>query len=104
MRRAIPVDHGIPPDFDAYGIDDQRVAFIVTHGIAVPGRGNLRRMRLVQTHAANLLIVAIKDDDLVRLLQQLRWAIRKNERHPSRPALVARVRIAYAVKAKVGVP
>src|SRR2546430_16584866 len=101
MRRAIPVDHGITPDFDAYGIDDQRVAFIVTHGIAVPGRGDLRRMGLVQTHAANLLIVAIKDDDLVRQLQQLRWAIRKNERNPPSPTWVTRVGRTYPMDPEV---
>src|SRR5262249_32666305 len=96
--------HGIPPDLDAYGIDDQRVAFIVAHGIAVPGRGHLRRMRLVQAHAADLMIVAIKDGDLVRLLDELRWAIGKNERHPCRPTLVARVRIADAIEAEFTVP
>src|SRR5882672_12591559 len=76
----------------------------MAHGIAVPGRGHLRRMRLVQAHVADLMIVAIKDGDLVRLLQQLRWAIRKNERHPCRPTLVARVRIAYAIEPEFTVP
>src|SRR5215469_4744880 len=61
-------------------------------------------MRLVQAHAADLMIVAIKDGDLVRLLQQLRWAICENERHTSRPTLVARVRIAYALYPERSVP
>src|SRR5215471_11570240 len=103
MRRAVPVDHGIPRDLDAYGIDDQRVAFIAAHGIAVPGRFHLCGMRLVHAHVADLMIVSIKDDDLVRQLHQLRWAIRKNERHPYGPTLVARVRIAYALQPKLSV-
>src|SRR6516165_5698877 len=68
----------------------------MANGIAVPGRGHLSRMRLIQTHVTDLMIVAIQYDDLIRRLQQLRWAIRKNERHPSRPALVAWIRIADA--------
>src|SRR3981189_669547 len=76
----------------------------MAHGIAVPGRGHLRRMRLVQAHVADLMIVAIKDGDLVRLLQQLRWAVCENERHPSRTTLVARVRIAYALQPEFTVP
>ena len=103
VRRAIPVDHGIPPDLHAHGIDNQRVAFIVAHGVAVPGRGHLCRMRLVHAHMADLMIVGIKDGDLVRLLHQLRWAIRKNERHAFGPTLVARVRIAYAVQPEFSV-
>jgi phosphopantothenate synthetase len=54
-------------------------------------------MQLVQAHAADLMIVAIKDGDLVRLLKQLGWAVCENERHPRRPTLDARVRITYAL-------
>jgi hypothetical protein len=97
VRCAVPVDHGIPSDLDAHGIDDQRVAFIVPHGIAVPGRLHLCRMRLVHAHLAELMIVGIQDKDLVRGLYYLRWAFRKIERWPSRPTLVARVRVADAI-------
>jgi hypothetical protein len=61
-------------------------------------------MRLVQAHVADLMIIGIKDGDLVRLLQQLRWAIRENERHPCGPTLVARVRIAYPLQPEFTVP
>ena len=90
MRRAIPVHRGKGADLDPHGVYDQRVAFVMTHGIAIPGRRHLSRMRLVQAHVTNLMIVVIEDDDLVGLLQDLDGTTRKNKRHPSRPTLVAR--------------
>ena len=75
VRRAIPIDHGKRPDLNAHGVDDQRVVFVMAHGIAVPGRGHLSRMRLIQAHVTDLMIVAIQYDDLIRRLQHLRWAI-----------------------------
>ena len=41
-----------------------------------------RRMRLVHAHLTDLMIVAIKDGDLVRLLQQLRRAFVKTKGTP----------------------
>src|SRR5277367_4968468 len=76
---------------------------VQTTGATSPGRHNSRRMRFVQAHLTDLMIVAIKYGDLVRRLQQLRWALRKNERHPGGPTLVARVRIADALQPEFGV-
>src|SRR6185369_6981625 len=99
MGRAIPINHGILPDLYADGVDDERVALIVTDGVAVPGRGDLRRMRLVHAHMTDLAVVLIEDHDLVARLHDLRRAIRKYERRALEPTLVVRVRIAHAYRA-----
>src|SRR5882757_331390 len=44
----------------------------------------------------DLMIVGIKDGDLVRLLQDLDCTTRKNKRHTSGPTLVARAREAHS--------
>src|SRR5712671_2891972 len=92
VRGAIPVHRGKGSDLDPHGVYDQRVAFVTTDGIAIPGRRHLGRMRLVQAHVTNLMIVVIEDDDPVWVLQDLDGTTRKNKRHPSRPTLVARAR------------
>src|SRR5262249_29716968 len=99
MRRAVPVDHGIFSDPDAHGVDDQRVTLIMADGIAVPGWSQLCRMLRVHAHMADLRIVLIEDDDLVRGLQDLGWGIGEREWRPFEPALVVRVRIAHAQRA-----
>src|SRR5271168_2224068 len=91
VRRSIPVHHSKWPDLDPHGVYDQDVAFVMAHGIAIPGRRRLCRMRRIHPHVTDLMIVAIKNGDLVRLLDQLSCATRKNERHPSGPTLVAGV-------------
>src|SRR5258707_5880974 len=95
VRRAVPVHRGKGSDLDPHGVYDQRVAFVMTHGFAIPGRRHLGRMRLVQTHVTNLMIVVIEDDDLVGLLQDLNGTTRKNKRHPCGPTLVTRARKAH---------
>src|SRR6266446_10711319 len=69
VRSAVIVDHGIAADFDADRVDDERVAFIMTDGVAAPRRSHTRRMLLIQADAANLLIADIEYRDLVLLLQ-----------------------------------
>ena len=49
--------------------DDQRVAFEMADGIAMPGRGHLRRMRFVEVNVADFVIFVEHHRDLVRLLQ-----------------------------------
>ena len=49
------------------------------------------RMRLVQAHMADLVIVVIKNRDLVRLLENLYPSINKHEGQSFRPTLVAGV-------------
>jgi hypothetical protein len=54
VRRAKQVDYGkrtIGPN--ANGVDDQRIAFVMADGIAMPGWPHLRRMRLIHAHAAD---------------------------------------------------
>src|ERR1700719_1347087 len=53
-------------------------------------------MRLVHAHVADLMIVPIKDGDLVRLLEHLHSPIPKNVGHGFGPTLVARGRSAHA--------
>src|SRR5580704_1719029 len=67
-------------------------------GIAKPGRLHLYRMRRVQAHAADLMIVDIKDGDPIHLLDHLHAHVRENEGHSSGPTLVARGRIAFAAQ------
>ena len=55
-------------------------------------------MRLVHAHVTDLMIVAVKDDDLLRLLNRHRCAARKSERYATGPTLVARSRIAFALE------
>src|SRR5262249_52293944 len=44
LGRAVRVSHGDTADLDADGVDDQRVAFIVTNGVARPSRRHARGM------------------------------------------------------------
>src|SRR5207253_7594520 len=90
--RAIPVHCGKGPDLDSHSIYHQRVAFVMANGIAKPGRRHVDGMRRVQAHMADLMIVVIKNGNLVRLLQDQDGATCKHEWHPSRPTLVARAR------------
>src|SRR5262249_15770289 len=46
-RRPIPVHRGIGPYSDPYGVDNQCVAFVMAHGVAIPARCHPCRMRLV---------------------------------------------------------
>lgn len=94
--RAKPVDHGNRPDLEPDCVYYQRVTFVVADGIAIPGRRHVTGMRLVQAYATDLMIIVIKDRDLVRLLQQLHSTTGKDIRHPLGRTLVARVRIAGA--------
>ena len=64
--RAKPVDHGKGPDLEPHCVYYQRVPFIVAHGIPVPGWRYLGGMRLVHAHMADLMIIVIKESDLVR--------------------------------------
>src|SRR5205085_11021766 len=52
LRRAEPVDHGKRPRLDGDGVDDQSVAVVMTDGITVIGRRDLRRMRAIHAHNA----------------------------------------------------
>jgi len=94
--RAKPVDHGNRPDLEPDCVYYQRVTFVVADGISIPGRRNVTGMKLIHADATDLMIVVIKNRDLVRLLQQLHSSTRKDIRHPLGRTLVARVRIAGA--------
>src|SRR5215471_15209710 len=59
--RAKPVDHGKWAALDSHGVDHHRVAFVVADGISIPGWRDMGRMRLVQTHLAELMIEGVKD-------------------------------------------
>jgi hypothetical protein len=97
VRRAEQVDHCIGViGAHADGIDHQRVTLVVADGIPVPGRRHRRRMRLVQAHPANFVILTIQDRYLVRLLNHLHLYTLENKRHRFGPALVGRVRIGDA--------
>jgi len=98
MRRAVPVDHRIWPNLQAHGIDDQRFAFIMADRISVPGRFYLRRMLLVDADFTNLVVIAVQNCDLARLLHQLRWAIGKDEGWSFGPALIAGIRISDSIQ------
>ena len=61
-------------------------------GVPVPRCRYLSRMNLVEVYMADLVIVFIKDRDLVRLLEYLDSHIIKDEGHTFGPTLVARGR------------
>src|SRR5216683_1935386 len=94
-RRAVLVDGGERPDLESHGVDHQCVAFVMAHGIPVPGWRHLRGMRLIHTHTPNFMIFVVKHCDLVWLLQQLHCRVRENKGHPFRPTLVAWTWIAH---------
>jgi hypothetical protein len=94
--RTKPVDHGNRPDLEPDCVYYQRVTFVVADGIPIPGRRHVTRMRLVHAYVTDLMIIVIKDRDLVWPLQQLHSTTGKDIRHPLGRTLVARVRIAGA--------
>src|ERR1700686_750253 len=95
-RRGVLVDGGKRPNLESHGVDHQCVAFVMAHGIPVPGWRHLRGMRLVHAHTPNFMIFVVKHCDLVGLLQQCHCRVRENKGHPFRPALVAWTWIAHA--------
>ena len=91
MRRPEVVDHGKRTDLLPDSVDDQRVTFVMTDGIARPGRPDLRRMRLVQAHVSDFVIEDIEKRDHIRLLEHPHAEVPENKRHAARPTLVARI-------------
>src|SRR5262249_32282977 len=92
VRSTVYINHGKWPDLDADGVYHQRVVFPMADRIPVPGRGELRGMRLIHTHMPDLMIVVIDEGDLVRLLEELHSLLEsENKGHALGPALSARV-------------
>ena len=95
-RRAVHVHDGSRSQFEPDRIDHQRVAFVMTDGIAVPGGRDLRGMLLVQAHAADLVILHVKENDLILLLQHLHFLNPEDVRRHHRQAIERRVWIVFA--------
>src|SRR5262245_39648693 len=64
----------------------------------MPSGRDLRRMLHIHTHAADLVILHVKDDDLVPLLDQLNFTLPQYVRRGLRPTLVARIGKGRAAK------
>src|SRR5258708_4967455 len=92
VGRAVKVHHGERPDFDSHGIYYQRVALVVANRIPIPGCRHLRGMWFVHAHVADLMIVGIKENDLVGLLEHLHCNAVEDVRNGLRPALYGRGR------------
>src|SRR6185295_10913241 len=67
-RRAELICKREGPQFVADRIHDESVAFIVSDRIPVPRGRDFRRMLSIQLHAADLVVLHEKKDDLVPLL------------------------------------
>jgi hypothetical protein len=54
--RAVPIDHRERSDLLADRVDHQRIALIVSDGLALPGGRRVRRMGHVHAHAADAAV------------------------------------------------
>jgi hypothetical protein len=63
MRRSVAVNHGKGSCFCPDGVNYQRITFIMTNRIPIPGRRYIRRMRMVQPYLSKF-IVRVKYGDL----------------------------------------
>src|SRR5262245_25462477 len=86
VRREVVVDIG--PRGKADRVHDQRVAFVVADRVAKPCRLRARRMLLVQTDSAYLMILHPDEHDFLRRLEEIdRRSRQQQERgHAHRPA------------------
>ena len=102
IGRAEQVDHGIGAiGPDPHGVDHERVAFVMTDRIAVPGWRHLCGMLVIHAHPAHFMILVEQHDDPVRQLQHRHGHVLEQERHGLGPALIAGVRIGHASQRQV---
>ena len=65
VGRAVHVHHRERSELHADGVDDQRVAFIMADGIAIPGWRHVIRMGRVEADMADFIAIGIENGDAV---------------------------------------
>ncbi len=98
LRRAEAVDRGETVHLHAYGINDQRVAFPMTDGIAHRRRLEIRGMHAVHANVADIGVLIVNDGDIAVLHREHLQGEphRQGERRRDRPALILRIGKALA--------
>jgi hypothetical protein len=88
-RCAVQVGHRKRPiGFGPYGVDHQRVAFVMADRIAIPGRLCLCTDEPHSCHVSDVRPLIVDDRDLVGLLEHLHSEILVNVRDGFAPALI----------------
>lgn len=71
IGRGETIDHSMRPEIDPHGVDDQRIAFAITHRISVHRWDQGCGLKPAQPHYPELAVVPVDEGDPAGLLQQL---------------------------------